>query len=135
MQPSPHTQHNDQQRLDGMYYQGKDTGIGGTDTVKHHHGDDGKMPRPRPVGRGHNHGKSAAHKHHQPGQETEVERKVETEKGKVKVQEIAGPDSHRIKHEKRHVTHAAQRHHPFPNAQYNALYLVVDREQAQQVVK
>lgn len=135
MQPAPHSQHNDQQRLDGMYNQGKDTGIGGTDTIKHHHGDDGKVPRACPVGRRYNHGKSASHKHHQPGQETKVRRKIKTEKGKVEVQEIANPDAHRITHKKRHVAHTTQGHHSLPNSHYNPLNLIVHREQAQQVVE
>lgn len=46
------TQQNDQKGLDTVYNQGKDSGIHFINPIKHHHGNDGEVPRPRPLGVG-----------------------------------------------------------------------------------
>ena len=69
-EPAPDAEHNDQQGLNSMNDEGKGGSISITHPIKHHHGDDGKMPRTCAIGGRHYHGKGASYKHYQACQKT-----------------------------------------------------------------
>ena len=83
------TQQNNQKGLNTMHNQGKDSGIRHIYPIKHHQSDDSKVPGSCPVGRGNNDCKRSADKHHQPGKETKVLRKLEAIESYIEMIEIA----------------------------------------------
>ena len=62
-------------------------------------------------------------------------RERETEKGQVKVQDVATPDANRIEYEERLVGNTVQRFHPLNHVQGNSFDFLVERKYAQQSAK
>lgn len=111
-----------------MHNERKHAGVRDIDTIKHHHGNDGKMPRPRPVGSRDNNGKRAADKHYQRSQYAQMFGKPEAIKGNVKMEEVTEPDEERIKNKERNILYVLQRHNAFIYVQRNAFYLLIKKE-------
>lgn len=128
-------QYDDQQCLYAMHYQCKNTGIRSIHPIKHHHGDDSKVPGTCPVGCGDYDGKCPTDKHHQPRKETEMFRKLEAIESNIEMIEVAKPDEQSIKQEQRDILYVPKGHHTFPNVEYHPLHLLEEREHAQQIIQ
>lgn len=126
---------NDQQSLYAVYNQGKYSGIGDADPVKHHHGDDGKVPRARPIGSRNNDRKRTADKHYQRSQYAQVFGKPEAIEGNIKMEKIAEPDEERIYNEEGDILYVFQRHNAFVDIQGDAFHLLIEEKSMPQVIE
>ena len=86
------TQQNDQKGLDTVYNQGKDSGIHFINPIKHHHGNDGEVPRPRPVGSRYNYGECTDYKHDQCRHHVQVGGESEAIECKIEMEKVACPN-------------------------------------------
>ena len=96
MQPAPEAEDDDEQRLDAMDKEGKKGGIGRGNAVEHHHGDDGKMPRPGSVGGRNDDGNTTHHEQYHAGSPAQSGREVDAVERQIEVQEVACPDGYGI---------------------------------------
>ena len=85
-------QQNDQKSLNTVYDQGEDSGIGLIYPIKHHHGNDGKVPRACSVGSRYNYGERTTYKHDQCRQHAQVGGKSEAIERKIEMEKVACPN-------------------------------------------
>ena len=91
-----------------MHNQREYSRISSTYSIKHHHGDDSKMPRACPIRSGYNYRKCATNKHQQGSQYAKMCCKIKTIEGDIEMQEIASPYSNSIKNEKWDISDTAK---------------------------
>ena len=109
-------------RLNAMHYQCKSTSIRSIHTIKHHHGDNGKMPGTCPVGCRYDYSKRPAHKHHHCSLKAKMLRKRKAIESQIEMIEIASPNKQCIENKQRNVLHIAERHYPLAYIQHNSLH-------------
>ena len=89
-----------------MHNQGKYSRIRYIYAVKHHHGNDGEMPRSRSVGGGDDDGERAAHKHDECRQNAQMGGESEAIEGEIEMKEVASPDRQGVKDKEGNIAHA-----------------------------
>ena len=121
-------QQDNQERLNPVHDKSEYTGIRHIHPVKHHHGNDGKMPRTRSVGGGHNHCKRTAYEHHQGCHHAQMGSKGETIEGEIEMEKVARPYGKCIEYEEGNVAHALQRHDSFPNIKAKTFHFLIEKQ-------